>query len=491
MKTDTLLSLRPLAEQLGIRVFALSIGEKIKDLEEKITELMDEAQALSNVADKEERELTDEEHKRWTEIMDDESGVLHKLQADLDKANTIAAEKKRLARIRGQMNQVRDFREGDDHGGATINDHSGNANKPRVRMFSRLGRLRAFKGEHAAEDAYLAGQWLKAVAGRLRNQRNDRAEEYCQRHGVILDTATEGTDTAGGFLVPDPLSNAIINYRELSGVSRQIVRVMPMTSDTLDVPKKTGTTTVTYPGEATAGTPSDQTWGQVSLAVKKRMVLSKVSQELNDDAIIAIMDDLAAEIGSDLAIQEDNELVNGDGTATYGSETGLLAALGAAGTNTAETGDSTWDTLDMEDFTDTMALLPDKFHARMPSWLCSTAFYFSVMLRLEAAAGGNTIASLTAGDSGRGRVFLGYPVFLTSQMPTATATSQVSVLFGAFSAAVLLGDRMAIRIDQSKDRYFDEDVLALRATTRYDINVHEGGDGSNAGAYVGLSTSAS
>ena len=69
------------------------------------------------------------------------------------------------------------------------------------------------------------------------------------------------------------------------------------------------------------------------------------------------MDQLVSRMAYEFAKQEDNEFINGDGTGTYGGEQGLLSALGTAGVATADTGDSTWDTLDMDDFTNTMALL--------------------------------------------------------------------------------------------------------------------------------------
>jgi HK97 family phage major capsid protein len=46
-----------------------------------------------------------------------------------------------------------------------------------------------------------------------------------------MATATEGAPTAGGYLIPSPLSNAIIDVRQLAGVSRALSRVVTMTSD--------------------------------------------------------------------------------------------------------------------------------------------------------------------------------------------------------------------------------------------------------------------
>ncbi len=61
-------------------------------------------------------------------------------------------------------------------------------------------------------------------------------------------------------------------------------------------------------------------------------------------------------------------------------------------------------------------------------------------------------------------------------------------LFGAFNQAVILADRGGIRLQRSDDIKFVEDQIALKAVSRYDMNVHDPGDSSNAGAYVALST---
>lgn len=356
----------------------------------------------------------------------------------------------------------------------------------------RIGQLKAFSGEDAARDAFSCGQWLKASLARWTGGRHEHAEDYCNQLGGSFMTATEGTPTTGGYLVPTPLENAIINVRNIAGVSRRAARIVPMTAETLSVAKKTAGPTVTYPGEAQTISDSDQTWGEVQLTAKKRAILSKVSQELNDDAIIPVMDDLASQMGTEFAVQEDNEFINSDGTSTYGNENGLLDQLGTAGIFTPANGGGkeVWSGLAMSDFTDSMAKLPDKYTPYQLAWICSTNFYFSVMMRIMATAGGNTSQLIEQGASNM-PMFLGYPVYTTNQMPTATAISTVSVLFGAFSQAAMIGDRTGIQVKPSEHAFFTEDVIALRATTRYDINVHDSGDSSNAGAYVALKTAAS
>jgi len=60
-------------------------------------------------------------------------------------------------------------------------------------------------------------------------------------------------------------------------------------------------------------------------------------------------------------------------------------------------------------------------------------------------------------------------------MPTATATATTAALFGAFSQAVIIGDRSGIRIATSDQFAFDTDRMAIRGTARYDINCYLSG----------------
>jgi HK97 family phage major capsid protein len=354
----------------------------------------------------------------------------------------------------------------------------------------RTTKLKAFKNERDAHDA---GMWFRAVVSRTHHGQLDaRAEEHCRKRGLEITTASyEGSGPSGGYLVPAPIAQTIIDVREDVGVARRVTNVIPATADTLTIPKRAGGLTVYYGSENPSAdmTDSDKTWDQVELIMKKRYVVSKISQELVDDALISIVDNLIQEMAYALALQEDNEFINGNGTSTYGLVRGVLNLLGAGGTYTAETGDSTWATLDLNDFVATMGKLPSRFN-RNPVWICSSEFYHSSMLNILSGAAGNSIELLQSGDRGR-RSFMGYPVFLTSWMPTATAVSQVCALFGDFRMGTILADRTGVRVARDDSIGFLRDMVTLKAVTRYDIRVHEPGDASSAGSYVGLKTAAS
>jgi HK97 family phage major capsid protein len=181
-------------------------------------------------------------------------------------------------------------------------------------------------------------------------------------------------------------------------------------------------------------------------------------------------------------------LCQGDATSSYGHVNGLKNAIGSAGVYTCDANENLWSEIDLEDVILTMAKLPDRFN-RNPVWICSTNFYWAVFGRLLAGGGGNTISQLQAGDNGI-RSFLGVPVLTTAAMPTADSDSAIHALFGQFDMGVVLADRTGIRIGRDDSTGFLNDYTTLKATSRYDIKVHEPGDSSNAGAYVALKTNA-
>jgi len=431
-------------------------------ISDKIADIKASAQALVELAEGEKRDFTEDEQASF-------DGFVNELGADGDEPTGLFAELKKALKFEAQK--------------AAILKPVNRVPEPTtpsvsINPVNRVsGRLKAFK---AKEDAYKVGQWYLATI-----HKNAKSQQFCNDNGIQM-AQTEGTTTAGGFLVPDPLAQAVIDVREASGISRQICRVVPMTSDTLNQPKRTGGLTVKYPGEATAIVASDKTWGNVALAVVKRATMTKVSSELNEDSIINVMDDLANEIGRAFALQEDNELINGDGTGTYGSEAGLLNQLGAAGKTTQGAGDTGWSTLLVGDFHTAVGLLPEKYHYAA-SWLMRRNFYSTIIEPLKFAAGGNTAVDL---ENGTRPSFLGYPINFSDQMPVDAAAGCAS-LFGSFQDSVIIGDRSMLTISSSEDFAFDEDVTTVKGTDRYDIAVHEPGDGSDAGGFVGVFNAAS
>lgn len=434
---------------------------KSKETREQMAALRSEAEGLLKAAAAENRSLTAEEKTRFDEI---ESK--HQEAKDfLDRAD-------KLGSMGVPQNLGRDQR-------------SSESSSPKIVVPTTARLHKKLKCFKSPEDAYLAGQFYAATL----LGRND-ARDWCMQHGVdIRNAQSEGTNSAGGYLVPTPVEQAIIDLREQYGVFRQFARVIPMTSDTHNVPKRSGGLTWYYPAENATITDSDKTWDNVQLVAKKLATLTRYSSELSEDAILNIADDLTSEIAQAFANAEDEAGFNGDGTSTYGSITGVLSAVGAGSTVDAATGNTAVETLDLTDFEKCVGKLPH-YAGIQPVWFMHKAVYANGPMRLMDAAGGNTNTTLAQGPGNA--EFLGYPVVFTQVLDSTLGAdvSTVKAVFGDLRMAALMGNRRGISIATSSDRYFEYDQMAIRGTERYDIKIHDAGDASNAGAVVVLKTAA-
>ena len=458
----------------------------IAQLQAELKQHRDEASAIVAAANNENRELTAEEDSRLTQLLgsgaegtaDYQAGLIRETSEALDKAERFEA---RMSDADVRLRNARPVQT--QHGDIPID-------KPKaiiVPVHARRSQLKAFRGDGAEQRAYASGQWLLATVGK-----SAKAQQFCRDHGIqIVSAMGESTDSAGGFLVPNEFSTAIVDLKEERGVFRRFARREVMTSDTKTIPRRTGGLTLYYVGENTEITASDKTWDQIMLTARKGAVLTKMSSELNEDSVISVADDLAMEIAYAMANGEDSAGFVGNGTSTYGGITGLQNRLAAGSTYTAITGNTAFSTLDLDDFEAMIAKLPLYALQDDPAWYISRAGWASSMLRLAAAAGGNTMADIAGGMQ---QTFLGFPVrfvqVMNSTLSAQTSTSGL-VYFGSLRQTAAFGDRRGLSIAVDSSRYFELDQLAIRGTERFDIVVHEIGTASVAGSMIMLSTPAS
>ena len=430
----------------------MSLSEKIRN---QIAEKTAQMQAMQELALNEDRDLTAEEKAQTDELL----AQTKVLDTDLERSLKIEAKAKEILNVR-------------PIGGAA----TGGAKDVIPATVKRHGKLKAFKSDF---DAYASGQFLRATIGK-----NDVAAQWCKEHG-IMNVHSTTTNSAGGYLVPEGFENAIINLREEYGVFRQNARVYPMTEPIVYVPRRQSGFTAYYVGENSAGTESDASFSQVKLDAKKLMILTRLSQELSDDAIIQLADFVAQEMAYAFAVQEDQAGFLGDGTSTYGGILGLRNALLAGSTVTAIAGDNTFEELEFAFFQNAVGKLP-RFPGIRPAWYVHNALYWNAMVRLANAAGGNNIASVQAGPTGLS--FMGYPVVLVNALPSALTdlASTVVGFFGDLAMTATLGSKAGISIVTDSSRYFEYDQIAVRCTQRYDIVVHEVGTASAAGPMIAL-----
>jgi len=326
--------------------------------------------------------------------------------------------------------------------------------------------------------AYDCGRWIQATL-----LGDHAATKYCYDRGLVQSAMVGGNDLRGGALVPVELENAIIELRESFGVIRQNSQVISMGSDQMLIPRMSAELTSFYISENAAITPSTMTLNQVTLTSRKLATLTTISSELNEDSVISVAEMLARSVAQTFAVQEDAAGFLGAGGVAHGGILGLDASL-LAGSVVTATGRATFGVLTFADFENCIGRAKLWAGSR-PKWFISNAGYCSSMLRLQNAAGGNNRQDLAAGVPPS---FLGYPVVITQTLPSALTgtTGTLALFFGDLQQGVYFGSRRGVTLALDSSRYFEQDALAVRATERFDIVVHDRGDAVNAGGIIEL-----
>lgn len=327
--------------------------------------------------------------------------------------------------------------------------------------------------------AYAWGQWARSIMG------NRKSAEWVKNN---LKAQSEGTSSAGGYTVPDPLSSDLIYLREQFGVARRVAKIYPMSADTLNVPNATASTTVYYPGENTAITASDMTFDQVALVAKKMAVLTQVSKELAEDSIIDFGATLARDMAYVMAKEEDRVVFNSSypstadasglkgiprvltdlasGTvANYGNVAGIK--VGAAGTGAA------WSGFTLANVQEILGRLPS--YCDNPAWFMHKNFFYNGIADKLIALSGNNIEAIQNAYGATPTLF-GLPVYFVQNMLSAPANSSCVAIVGDLGKGVAFGDRRGVTIEVSDQRYFDADQLAFKATERYALNCFDAGN---------------
>ena len=432
-------------------------------IREQISDKHNQAQAIVDLAEQEARELTPEDKTQFDALManiGEDSDAPSGLYADLRRAEKLEALSLELARKQ--------------------KPEPAEAPKEEFNIrslgYQNIGPLRAYKSE---ETAYKAGMWLRAVFAK-----DARAQQWCQDRGIGFRGAQTGdVASGGGYTVPDPVSEGVIEARNAIGVARQVCDVYPASSDSLSIPKLTAGQTVQYPDQADAITESDTTWGNVACTIKRRAVRTLISNQLLADSVVNMADRVASRAGYELGLREDTEFISGTGAAGFGGVSGLKNGPSAGGT--VDAAGTTYAAVTLAELNTVAGTLPDKYHSGA-SWIMSRAMFAKGVQRLLFAQGGTTVAETT---DGTGAQLFGYPIYFTDNF--TEAVSEFALFFGNFFMGSVIADRQGIEIASSQDYAFNQDCLAIRVQARYDLKNHDVGSGSEAGSYIGLKLAAS
>ena len=164
-----------------------------------------------------------------------------------------------------------------------------------------------------ASDAYKKAFWnqirMRGVTPELRN------------------ALSEGTDSEGGYLVPDEFEHQLIKGLEEENVIRAHAHVITTSNGLHKIPVVASHGTASWMEEEDAYTESDEVFGQVNLDAHKVGSLIKVSEELLQDSAFNLEQYIHGEFARRIGAKEEDGFLNGDGSH---KPTGILNGTGGA-----------------------------------------------------------------------------------------------------------------------------------------------------------------
>lgn len=342
--------------------------------------------------------------------------------------------------------------------------------------------------------AYRFAQFLGGVRGM------ESAREWCRSNGFSLSRAHSSSDNeSGGIFVPQEFSETLVLLREKFGLVRQFGDTETMTSQTKICHRQKGGLTA-YPagakGTSRKVAQSQMTFDSFELNARKWKVTTKLEDELSDDSMISIADKFAGESAYAFAKAEDNAFFNGDGTATYHGIVGLRAKLRKVHATIANikglvvASGNLFSEFTLADFIKVVAILPQYGDNENTAWYMHRTFFWNTVVPLMVAAGGTTVKQI---EDAPALKFLSYPVRISQSLPRADANSQIPALLGDIKLSSTFGDRQGQQVKQAdqNDDDWDNDLLSMKSTERFDINHHDVGDTTDAGPVVGIISAAS
>ena len=155
-----------------------------------------------------------------------------------------------------------------------------------------------------------------------------------------------GTDSEGGYLVPDEFEHTLVEALEEENFFRSIATVIQTSSGDRKIPVVATKGTASWIDEEGAYPESDDSFGQVSIGAYKVATMLKVSDELLNDSVFDLEAYISKEFGRRIGAKEEEAFFTGDGK---GKPTGIFNAAGGAsdGVTTAAAGITFDDVMDL------------------------------------------------------------------------------------------------------------------------------------------------
>lgn len=272
----------------------------------------------------------------------------------------------------------------------------------------------------------------------------------------LLNALQVGTDTEGGFLVPDEFERTLVQGLEEANIFRSLAHVIQTSSGDRKIPVVATKGTASWVDEEGAIPESDDAFGQVSIGAYKLGTMIKVSEELLADSVFNLESYIAREFARRIGNKEEEAFFVGDGT---GKPTGVFSASGGAelGVTTASP-----TALTVDEVFDLFYSLKSPYRRRAV-FLMNDATVKAIRKLKDNNGQYLWQPSLTAGTPD---TILNRPIYTSAYVPTIAAGAK-SVLFGNLSY-YWVADRQGRAFKRLGELFAPTGQVGFLATQRVD-----------------------
>ena len=272
----------------------------------------------------------------------------------------------------------------------------------------------------------------------------------------VLNALQEGTDSEGGYLVPDEFERTLVEALEEENVFRTLAHVIKTSSGDRKIPVVASKGTASWVDEEGAYTESDDAFSQVSIGAYKLGTMIKVSEELLADSVFDLEAYISKEFARRIGAREEESFFNGDGK---GKPLGILAAAGGAEVGVTA---ASATAITADEVIDLFYSLKAPYR-KNAVWVLNDATVKQIRKLKDSTGQYLWQPSLVAGTPD---TILGRPVKTSAFMPTAAAGAK-TIAFGDFKY-YWIADRQGRTFKKLSELYAANGQVGFMGTQRVD-----------------------
>ena len=272
----------------------------------------------------------------------------------------------------------------------------------------------------------------------------------------VLNALQEGTDSEGGYLVPDEFERTLVEALEEENVFRTLAHVIKTSSGDRKIPVVASKGSASWVDEEGAYQESDDAFSQVSIGAYKLGTMIKVSEELLADSVFDLEAYISKEFARRIGAREEESFFNGDGK---GKPLGILAATGGAEVGVTA---ASATAITADEVIDLFYSLKAPYR-KNAVWLLNDATVKQIRKLKDTTGQYLWQPSLVAGTPD---TILGRPVKTSAFMPTAAAGAK-TIAFGDFKY-YWIADRQGRTFKKLSELYAANGQVGFMGTQRVD-----------------------